>query len=106
MLEKRFLLCAALICLSATISALAAEAGRRTVIYDGRSTEVASSPSTLSADSLWVTLPDLKGATGFALKPQGVCRDELCFPIPRGRRSAFLSRQGAATWFNLSEFAR
>jgi hypothetical protein len=48
----------------------------------------------------------LKRATGFALKPQGVCRDELCFPIPRGRRSAFLSRQGATTWFNLSEFAR
>jgi hypothetical protein len=106
MLEKRFLLCVAVICLAATISAFADDPVLRKVIYDGRTTEVASQPSTLSADGLWVTLPDLKRATGFALKPQGVCRDELCFPIPRGRRAAFLSRQGTTTWFNLSEFAR
>jgi hypothetical protein len=48
----------------------------------------------------------LKRATGFAIKPQGVCRDELCFPIPKARRSAFLSKQKTTTWFNLSEFAR
>jgi hypothetical protein len=55
---------------------------------------------------LWVTLADLKRATGFVNKPQGVCRDELCYPSPRGRRAAFLSKQGSITWFNLSEFAR
>ena len=111
MLEKRILLCIAVICLSTAINALAAEAGRRVVIYDTRTTEVTSPPTTLSTvagaeGDLWVTLADLKRATGFALKPQGVCRDELCFPIPRGRRAAFISGRGSTAWFNLSEFAR
>ena len=95
-----------LFCLLATANALVVEAGVRVVIYDNRTTEVAPQPTTLVAGDLWVTLADLKGATGFVIKPQGVCRDELCFPIPRGRRSAFLSNQSSITWFNLSEFAR
>jgi hypothetical protein len=108
-MELRFLLFFAVVCLAATAGALAA--GHRTVIFDGKATEVAAAPATLtSGGDLWVTLADLKLATGFAPKPQGVCRDELCFPIPKGRRSAFLSTTGAGkqstTWFNLSEFAR
>src|SRR5882672_8030528 len=106
MLKMQILLYAAMICLPAAINALAAETGRRTVIYDNRTTEVAPPAPSLSADDLWVTLADLKLATGFVIKPQGVCRDELCFPIPKARRSSFLSKQGAITWFNLSEFAR
>jgi AhpC/TSA family len=88
---------------------VAADAGRRVVIYDNKATEVAApskSFNTADPDTLWVTLEDLKRATQFELKPQGVCRDELCFPIPKARRSAFLSKQGSITWFNLSEFAR
>ncbi|MCW5968613.1 MAG: hypothetical protein KIT57_08870 [Blastocatellales bacterium] len=81
----------------------------RTVIYDGVATEVAPAP-TLPPGSgpsdLWVTLADLKRATGFEVKPKGVCRDELCFPLPRTRQKAFISKQGRKTWFNLSEFAR
>jgi hypothetical protein len=99
-----FLVSCVLPCLLA--AALTVEAGVRVVIYDNRATEVAPPPATLAADDLWVTLADLKRATGFVIKPQGICRDELCFPIPRGRRSAFLSRQRSTTWFNLSEFAR
>ncbi len=108
MLKMQILLCIAMICLPLAINVFAAETGRRTVIYDSRTTEVAAPPATLSttAGDLWVTLADLKRATGFVIKPQGVCRDELCFPIPKARRSAFLSKQRATTWFNLSEFAR
>ncbi len=40
------------------------------------------------------------------LKPQGVCRDEMCFPLPNARRSEFLTKRGKTEWFNLSEFAR
>jgi hypothetical protein len=76
------------------------------VIFDGKSTELsAASPFTESQD-LWVTLSDLTIATGFEVKPQGVCRRELCFPIPPGRSNEFLSRRGTLTWFNLSAFAR
>jgi len=112
MLKMQILLCVTMICLPGAINAFAAETGRRTVIYDNRTMEVAAPPAPLTTapGDLWVTLADLKRATGFVIKPQGVCRDELCFPIPRGRRSAFLSaaRQGrkSTTWFNLSEFAR
>lgn len=99
-----FLVSCVLPCLLA--AALTVEAGVRVVIYDNRATEVAPPPATLAADDLWVTLADLKRATGFVIKPQGICRDELCFPIPRGRRAAFLSGQGSKRLFNLSEFAR
>jgi len=106
MLKMQILLYAAMICLPVVINAVAAETGHRTVIYDNRTTEVAPPLSALPADDLWVTLADLKLATGFVIKPQGVCRDELCFPIPKARSSAFLSKQQSTTWFNLSEFAR
>jgi len=106
MLKMQILLYASMVCLLVALSAFAAETGRRTIIYDNRTTEVAPSPATLSTDDLWVTLADLKSATGFVIKPQGVCRDELCFPIPKARSSAFLSKQRSTTWFNLSEFGR
>ncbi len=96
----------AMIGLLAAANAVVAEAGVRLVIYDDRTTEVAPAPATLSGDDLWITLADLKRATGFVIKPQGVCRDELCFPIPKARRAAFLSTQRSTSWFNLSEFAR
>jgi AhpC/TSA family len=84
-----------------------AQAGKRTVIYDGNATDIA--PVTVAganATDLWVTLADLKRATRFEIKPKGVCRDELCFPLPKARTAVFINKQGKTTWFNLSEFAR
>ncbi len=78
----------------------------RAVIYDGAVTELRTpSPFTQSQD-LWVTLADLTRATGFVVKPQGVCREELCFPLPKNGKGDFLVRRGKVTWFNLSAFAR
>lgn len=85
------------------LSSYAAE-GRKVVIYDGIPTEVTAS-SEASTD-FWVTLKDLTRATRFVVKPQGICRDELCFPIPKGKKTDFVSKRGSVTWFNLSEFAR
>ena len=83
-----------------------ANAATATVIFDDVATKVTAAPAALlGSDDLWITLADLKSATGFVVKPQGICRGELCFPIPKARRNAFLSRQGRVTWFNLSEFA-
>src|SRR5215467_14360308 len=98
MLKMQILLYAAMICLPVAINAIAAETGHRTVIYDNRTTEVTPPLSALPADDLWVTLADLKLATGFVIKPQGVCRDELCFPVPKARGAAFLSEQRSTTW--------
>lgn len=93
----------AIICLIAAVS-LAAEQNRNTIIYDGVATEVTASSQ--PSNDLWVTLRDLTRATRFVVKPQGICRDELCFPIPKGKKDSFVSKKGSETWFNLSEFAR
>ena len=98
------LLCFAIASLltSATSSA-AMDKGRVAVIYDGVPTEVTASSEPLK--DLWITMADLKRATGFVVKPQGVCRDELCFPLPAKRKAEFISKRGQITWFNLSSFA-
>ena len=86
------------------VAARATDQNTRVVIYDGVATEVAVA-SNSSAD-LWITTNDFTRATRFVIKPQGVCRDELCFPLPKSRIAEFVSKKGATTWFNLSEFAK
>ena len=76
----------------------------RTVIYDGVATAVTVAPGPSS--DLWITTSDLTRATRFVIKPQGVCRDQLCFPLPKNRKAEFIAKEGSTTWFNLSEFAR
>jgi len=87
-----------------SVGSMQASANLRTIIYDGIATEVsvATSPSI----DLWITTTDLTRATRFVIKPQGVCRDELCFPLPKNRKAEFVLKKGATTWFNLSEFAK
>ena len=85
-------------------AAARADQNTRTVIYDGVPTEVSAAPE--SSNGLWITTGDLTRATRFVIKPQGVCRDELCFPLPKNRKAEFVSKKGAVTWFNLSEFAK
>jgi hypothetical protein len=96
------LVCAAIAILLTTVSSYASDQGHAVVIYDGVSSEVPTSNS----KELWVMLKDLTRATRFVVKPQGVCRDELCFPIPKARKAEFLSKRNGVEWFNLSEFAK
>ena len=74
------------------------------IIYDGVATEVSVAPE--ASNDLWITTSDLTRATRFVIKPQGVCRDELCFPLPKSRKAEFVSKRDGTSWFNLSEFAR
>jgi hypothetical protein len=110
---KKFLPILALALLSTPLVSATAVSQRRTIIFDGKPTELTSAldPQPMgSSQDLWVTLADLTRATGFVLKPQGVCREELCFPIPSARKSEFLITRSAngkkVEWFNLSAFAR
>jgi hypothetical protein len=41
-------------------------------------------------DRLWLTADELVGATGWELKQQGLCRGEVCVPIPPSQRTEFL----------------
>jgi len=107
-----------IICM-ASLSAAAKEIPA-TVVYDDRATAIASARE--EADQLWITTADLNRATRFEVKPQGVCRDELCFPLPRARQQEVIRKEtltrkdvdqihsrtgagGSLTWFNLSAFA-
>ena len=91
-----------LLLMSATFAA--ASEIRATVIYDDVATEI--SPADQQQDQLWITTSDLTRATRFELKPQGVCRQELCFPIPRARKQEFLRKSSGKEWFNLLAFAQ
>lgn len=52
-------------------------------------------------DDLWLPAGELPAVVGWTLKPEGLCRDALCVPVPRGREAAFV-RDGqvslAAFW--------
>ena len=102
MIIKAF--CGVALCLLTAVASLAADTTRRVVIYDGVATQISASPDT--SKDLWVTMQDLKRATRFVVKPQGVCRDQLCFPLPKTRKAEFVAKRGATSWFNLSAFAR
>jgi len=95
------------VCFGLCAVVAAADGGRRTIVYEGVVTEVGPSPAAAADPSeLWVTTADLTRATKFEIKPQGVCRDELCFPIPKDKKDRLVARQGRTAIFNLSEFAR
>ena len=73
-----------------------------TVIYDDVATELSAR---CEAGQLWIDSGDLSRATRFELKPQGVCRDELCYPLPQSGPSEFLRDESGKSWFNLTAFA-
>ena len=54
-----------------------------------------------SGADLWLSKANLTAVTGFELKPEGLCRGEVCYPLPPGREAAF-AREGevnvAAFW--------
>ena len=53
-----------------------------------------------AGSELWLEADSLESATGWTLKPEGLCRGDTCVPIPRGRETQFLD----AGRINVSEF--
>jgi hypothetical protein len=74
-----------------------------TIVYDDMATSLAAARE--DAGQLWITTADLKRATRFEVKPQGVCRDELCFPLPKARQQEFVHKDADGSWFNMTAFA-
>jgi hypothetical protein len=77
---------------------------RSAIIYDDAAVEIDSAET--EAGHLWLTTDDLVRATRFELKPQGVCREEKCFPLPDARRQEFIRDGRGKIWFNLMAFAQ
>jgi hypothetical protein len=91
-----------LILLLATVPGMAKEL-HATIVYDDTATDLANARE--DAGQLWITTADLKRATRFEVKPQGVCRDELCFPLPKARQQEFVHKTPPGIWFNMTAFA-
>src|SRR5262245_50133657 len=57
-------------------------------------------------DDLWLSAVDAERATGWAAEPEGLCKDGMCVPLPRGREAA-LVRDGrlnvAGLWRHLGK---
>src|ERR1700752_2473613 len=92
-----------LLLLLLTVLPAAAKELRTTIVYDDVATDVNGSGE--EPNQLWITAADLKRATRFEVKPQGVCRDELCFPLPKSKQQSFLREESGKKWFNLTAFA-
>ena len=71
-----------------------------TVLYQDR--ETPADRVRWEGDELWIPLSALKNVSGWELKPEGVCKDEVCVPVPDARRQALIRDDQ----FNLTEFAR
>jgi len=53
--------------------------------------------------ALWLDARELARKTGWELKPQGLCRGELCFPVAKG--SAHTSTRDGSTYVNFTALA-
>ncbi len=95
--------CGLLLILLLTVLPSAANELRTTIVYDDNVTDLAAARE--DGGQLWITTADLKRATRFEVKPQGVCRDELCFPLPKARQQEFIHKTPPMTWFNMTAFA-
>lgn len=74
------------------------------VLSGGKTTSIAQARP--DGDDLWLTLADLAAATGWELKPEGMCRDEVCIPLSPDEEAAMVSEETGTTWVNLTAFAR
>src|SRR5262245_15845478 len=52
---------------------------------------------------LLVPLENVEAITGFTIKPEGMCVDDLCVPIPAD--SGWITDHAGAKYFNLTKFA-
>jgi hypothetical protein len=48
--------------------------------------------ATLEGERVWVRADALERATGFSLKPEGLCRESVCVPVRE--RAALVGREG------------
>ena len=53
------------------------------VVHEQSETECASARA--DGEHLWIDAGEFEAATGWSLKPEGLCRGDICVPVPPGR---------------------
>ena len=62
-----------------------------TVLTDTSATELAGVPGgSHSNDELWLSASDTAAITGWSMKPEGFCKDDVCVPMPLGEADRFV----------------
>ena len=56
------------------------------IIYSERVTQGVDADTT---NGLWLSANDFARVSGFSRKPEGFCKDELCYPVPAARTAEF-----------------
>src|SRR5690348_13442907 len=54
-----------------------------------------------SGEDLWIGARELESATGWSMKPQGLCRGDICVPVPVSQTAAYVAGDevnAAAFW--------
>src|SRR5258706_545924 len=72
----------------------------QTVLYGALESDVGGAVA--DRDRLWIPLDELERSTGWTAKPEGLCRDDVCVPVPAGKDWL----DGAARRFDVAAFAR
>jgi hypothetical protein len=73
------------------------------IIYEDKQTNVAAAEE---GGRLWLAANDLTLATGWEIKPEGICRDEVCIPIPHGDAGSWVREEDGRESLDLAGFAR
>jgi hypothetical protein len=76
----------------------------QTILYGSLETEVAGAAA--DRDRLWIALGDLERSTGWTAKSEGLCRGEICVPVPAGRAADWTdSIEGEGRRLDFAAFA-
>ena len=59
-----------------------------TILTEIGSTDVASAKP--AGDSLWLSAADVERATGWTMKPEGLCQGDICVPAPGDKSKEFV----------------
>src|SRR5438874_8668426 len=79
------------------------EAATITIINDEK--PISIEHAITEGDSLWLGADELLRTTGWELKPQGLCRNDLCYPIPAGRDAEFSRKVDGVPYLNFTALA-
>src|ERR1700704_4415968 len=71
----------------------------QTILLGALETELAGASA--DRDRLWIPLDELERSTGWTAKPEGLCREDVCVPVPAGKDWL----DGAARRFDVAAFA-